>query len=122
MASGINKQTLDDFIKNPNLAMRKGYYPDFMSCLALKASYFDLSDFVFIKTEFIEMFRVELFLFPLVLLCFLLNLIITLTIPLIFPIWALIYWVRIRPKYKKYHEKIRKQNVLYIEDIEYKEQ
>lgn len=122
MASEINKPTLDDFIENPNLAMRKGYYPDFMSCLALKASYFDFSDFVFIKTEVIEAFRVELFLFPLVLLCFLLNLFITLIIPLIFPIWALVYWLRIRPKYKKYHEKIRKQKALYIEGVENKEQ
>lgn len=82
MAYEINKPTLQDFINNSNAAIRKGYYHRSMSCLALKGSYFDLSDFVFFKTKFIEMVRVEVILLLLILLCFLKNLFITLTIPL----------------------------------------
>ena len=54
MAYEINKPTLQDFINNSNAAIRKGYYHRSMSCLALKGSYFDLSDFVFLKLSLLK--------------------------------------------------------------------
>jgi len=121
MAYEINKPTLHDFINDPNSAMRAGYYPDFMSCLALKASYFNLSEFNFIKTRFIEIFREEAILFPLALFCCLIHILYTLTIPLFFPVWALICWARIRPKFRKYHEKMKKHKALYVRGVENKD-
>ena len=116
MAFKIDKPTLNDFIENPIVAMRNGYYPDFMSCLALKASHFNFSHFMFIKDEFFELFWEEVIIFPLALVCFILHLFFLLMIPFIFPIWALVYWLRMRPKYIKYHKK--KKSVLIINEID----
>lgn len=101
------KPILQDFMNNPNNAMRNGYYPDFMSCLALKASILSIESLIDIKDEFIYLMREEVLLFPLRLICFLYLAVFLLTIPLFFPVWAFIYWQGARKAFKRYHEKRR---------------
>lgn len=111
----MTKPTLADFIKDPFKAMRSGYYPDFMSCLSLKASCFGIKQLNDIKDEFFWMLRQEAILFPLHLLSLVIYTFIVLTIPILFPVWALIFWVNVRKKYKRYHEKMKSKSTLIVE-------
>ena len=111
----MTKPTLTDFIKDPFKAMRSGYYPDFMSCLSLKASYFGIKQLNDIKDEFFWILNQEAILFPIYLLGFAVYTFLILTTPIFFPFWALIFWFNVRKQYKRYHEKMKNKSMLIVE-------
>lgn len=114
----MNKPTLEDFLDNPYEAMRLGYFPDFMSCLALKADGLSIESMCAIKDDFFKLIREEVILFPLHLLVFSLYLILVITTPLLFPLYAIMYWFNATRKFKKYHKKQKDKPKLMIEGVE----
>jgi hypothetical protein len=114
----VTKPTLGDFIENPFKAMRNGYYPDFMSCLSLKASSFGIKQLNDIKGEFFWILNQEAILFPTHLLSLAIYTFLILTTPILFPGWALIFWFNVRQQYKRYHEKMKSKSTLIVEYLE----
>ena len=114
----MTKLTLDDFIENPREAMRRGYYPGFMSCLALKASCFSIESLIDIKDEFYWVLREEAIRFPVHFLGFIIFVFCIVTTPFLFPVWAVIYWYNVRKAFKRYHEKKKNQPKLMINGVE----
>ena len=114
----MNNTTLADFIENPYCAMRNGYYPDFMSCLALKSSEFSIKSLTDTKDDFLEILRDEAIMFPIYFLEIAICAILKITIPICFPVWAVIYWFNARNAFRKYHEKQKKRPRLMINGVE----
>ncbi|RKS87306.1 hypothetical protein DES39_0526 [Orbus hercynius] len=114
----MTKPTLDDFLKNQNQSMRDGYYPDFMSCLSLKASSFSFKEFRNIKDEFFWILNQEAYMFPIYFLVLLFYAIAVVTTPFLFPVNAFIYWMRTKGAYRRYHERMKNKPKLMINGVE----